>query len=796
MLHRERSVPPEYIYPFDEWKMIERRFDSRFLAQSETIFATANGYMGMRGNFEEGAPVAYNGTYINAFHETWPIVYGEEAHGFAKTGQTMLNVTDCRLIKLYVDDEPLYLPTANLLQYERTLNMQAGTLERELVWEMASGKRVSVKSRRLVSFQHRHLAAVQYEVTLLNAKAPVVLSSEMAYAYHMDDAEQDPRKTRGFKQRPLSPSGGSAKDCRILLSHKTRNSKMTLACGVDHVIETACNYSHTLSRTDDSGKSVFAVEAQPGQPIRLTKFISYHTSRSAPPEALRERTDRTLDRAMRDGFSQLLEEQRAFLDDFWSRSDVEIEGDAAVQQYIRWNLFQLCQASARAEGAGIGARGLTGDTYEGHYFWDTEIYVLPFLIYTEPRIARNLLKFRHSMLEKARQRAREVGHPGALFPWRTINGDEASAYYAAGTAQYHINADIMYALKKYAEITGDVEFLHREGAEMLVETARLWVDLGFFSSRADGRFRIHAVTGPDEYATVVNDNTYTNLMARENLRFAVRTVETLRKDHPERFTELVDKTQLEVAEVAIWKRAAEQMYIPFDEKLGIHPQDDTFLEREVWDFENTPHDKYPLLLHFHPLVLYRHQVIKQADVALAMFLLGNEFTPEQKKRNFDYYDPLTTGDSSLSVSIQSIIAFEIGYIEKAREYARYAAMMDLADVGGNVKHGAHIASIGGTWLAIVFGFAGLRDYDGQLSFNPRLPKRIGHVRFCLTVRGQRLQIEMDRSQVRYSLQDGKELTIRHAEQELRVTLDAPAVVAVDDKPGAKVRSRESSARRR
>ena len=465
--------------------------------------------------------------------------------------------------------------------------------------------------------------------------------------------------------------------------------------------------------------------------------------------------------------------QRQCMDDFWRRSDVHIEGDPRVQQYIRWNLFQLAQASGRAEGTGIGPRGLTGQAYDGHYFWDTEVYVLPFLIYTAPRIARNLLKFRHSMLEKARERAQQVSQKGALFPWRTINGEEASAYYAAGTAQYHINADIMYALKKYVDVTGDKEFLYREGVEMLVETARLWNDLGFYSERMGGKFCIHGVTGPDEYNTVVNNNTFTNLMARENLRYAAATVEELRDERPGLFAALVDKTGLELPEVDEWKQAADRMYIPFDERLGIHPQDDTFLERKPWDFANTPADKYPLLLHHHPLVIYRHQVIKQADIVLAMFLLGHEFSLEQKKRNFDFYDPLTTGDSSLSVSIQSIIAFEIGYVEKAREYARYAALMDLADVGGNVKNGAHIASIGGTWMAIVYGVAGMRDTNGRISFNPMLPERIKRCRFSLTIRGQELVVDVTKETVTYLLQGGSTLTVSHQGKELELCVGIP-----------------------
>ncbi|MEJ2170135.1 MAG: hypothetical protein P8X90_31940, partial [Desulfobacterales bacterium] len=657
MIHRERLKLPRYIYPIDEWKIMEKRFHPEFLGEMETLFALSNGYLGMRGTFEEGTPSIDLGNFVNGFYESWPIIYGEEAFGFAKTGQTIVNLPDLKIIRLFVDDEPFFLPTADLKHYERVLDMQSGTLRREILWQMASGILVSIKTERLVSFEHRHLAAISYEVMVLNARAPVVISSEIVHHKTIRGSDGDPRHTRLFKEKVLNPEYQSAEECRMMLGFHTRSSRMRLACGVDHDIASPYPYTCKSDLSETQGKMVFAFDAQPEAPVRLTKYMTYHTSRSAPVRDLIDRAERTLTRGKENGFDQLLNSQRNFLGEFWRQSDVRFESDpqqakrpaAEWQQAIHWNLFQLFQASVRAEGVGIPAKGLTGEGYEGHYFWDIEIYVLPFLIYTEPRIARNLLKFRHSMLPAARQRAREVNQKGALFPWRTIAGDEASAYYAAGTAQYHINADIVYALKKYVEVTGDLDFLHREGAEMLVETARMWRDLGFFSPSKGGNFCIHAVTGPDEYNTVVDNNAFTNLMARENLRYASRTVARLRRDHPPLYRELQDKTGLEDEEIDQWEAAAENMYIPYHDELGIHPQDDSFLDKKDWDFEGTPLDKYPLLLHYHPLVIYRHKVIKQADLLLAMFLLGDEFSPEQKQRNFDFYDRLTTGDSSLSV---------------------------------------------------------------------------------------------------------------------------------------------------
>jgi alpha,alpha-trehalose phosphorylase len=596
----------------------------------------------------------------------------------------------------------------------------------------------------------------------------------------------DPRQAKAFSGRVLHPRASYSKERRIVLCHATEKSRLTVTCATDHALETSCSHTYKAVHTDDFGQVAFTIEARPDCPIQLTKYMVYHTSKTASAEELCGRADWTMDRVTAQGFQQLLTAQEQYMDDFWRRSDVRMRdiredrtnrSTVEIQQAIRFNLFHMLQASARAEDAGVPAKGLTGKAYEGHYFWDTEIYLLPFLTYTSPRIARNLLTFRYKMLPQARARAKELGHRGAMFPWRTISGEEASAYYAAGTAQYHINADIMYALRKYVQATGDEQFLRECGVEMLVETARLWLDLGFYSDAKGGKFCINGVTGPDEYNAVVNNNAYTNLMARENLRYAAQTVQSLQTAEPEAYHVLVHKTALQSSEVETWIRAAENMYVPYDEKLEIIPQDDSFLDREPWDFRNTPREHYPLLLFYHPLNIYRKQVIKQADVVLAMFLLGDVFSPEAKKRNFYFYDPLTTGDSSLSSCVEAIIAAQIGDMEKAIRYGMAALLMDLADVGGNVKDGCHIASMGGTWMMLTYGFGGMRDNDGTLSFWPRrAPEENAILRFPVTYRGQRLEVEIGLDKVEYALREGECLVIRHETEEVRLSRENPIAV--------------------
>ncbi|MEH3034371.1 MAG: glycoside hydrolase family 65 protein [Aeromicrobium erythreum] len=781
-------------FPVDEWALREVAFRDHDLGRLETVFAVGNGYLGMRGNVEEGRDSHTHGTFINGFHETWPIQHAEEAFGFARVGQTIVNVPDAKVIRLYVDDEPLLLTVADLLDYERSLDLRDGVLTRSILWRTPSGKRVSIRSRRMVSFTQRHLAVMTFEVTMLDAAAPVAISSQVLNRqdgedeYHVSAKSMgeggDPRKAERFSRRVLQPQlqVGDQDSGRVGLGFRCTESGMTLGVMADHVLETENDHTRRVVVGDDLAKVTFRVDAQPGRTITLTKTVAYHTSRGVPSRELLDRCRRTLDRVADEGVQQQLDDQRAWLDAFWAKADVEVPGHPEIQQAVRWNLFSIAQASARAEGQGIPAKGVTGSGYGGHYFWDTEVYVMPFLTYTLPRYARNALRFRYSLLDAARSRASQLAQQGALFPWRTINGEEASAYYAAGTAQYHIDADVSHALSQYVGATGDVEFLNREGIDIFVETARLWADLGFWRSEEGGSFHIHGVTGPDEYTTVVNDNLYTNVLARFNLRRAAEAVRTLQHHHPDDYRALVRRLDLDEAEVDEWERCAQGMSIPYDEHLGIHPQDSHFLEREMWDLDHTPLDKRPLLLHYHPLVIYRFQVLKQADVVLALFLQGSEFTKEQKRRDFEYYDPITTGDSTLSAVVQSIIASEVGYHDLAYRYFLSALFVDLADRHGNTSDGVHVASTGGVWSALACGFGGFRDHGaGQWELDPRLPEGWESLTFRLLLRGTRVRVTVRPDEVALEIEDGDgHLPFDVRGDEVVVRPGEPVVVALKD----------------
>ncbi|MEH1511757.1 glycosyl hydrolase family 65 protein [Cutibacterium avidum] len=760
-------------FPDDPWAIVETAPSTDDLGTTETLFSVGNGYLGMRGNPSEGRDSFSHGTYINGFHEIWDIHHAENAYGFARTGQTIVNVPDAKLMKLYVDDEPLLLSVNEIQSYKRWIDFREGVLRRELVWRTPAGKLLRVATSRMVSFTHRHMALMSIEVTMLEGDAPIVISSQILNRedgmdeYHVCPEDSgnadDPRQARKFADEVLVAEKDWHSDRRMILGFHTARSAMTLAVGADHEITTDNECVSLIDTEPGCGKRVYRIEATQGRPIRVDKAVAYHSSRGVPVHELFDRVRRSLDRVREQGHRVYYDEQREWLDDYWATADIEVEGaPAGIQQAVRWNLFQIAQASARADQLGISAKGVTGSGYEGHYFWDTEVYVIPMLTYTHPRIAENALRFRVNTLPQARRRAEELSERGALFPWRTITGEEASAYYAAGTAQYHINADIAHAIMNHARATGDKTFLFRDAAPVLVETARMWADLGFWRINGGREFHIHGVTGPDEYTTVVNNNLYTNVMARANLIDAASVMRRMKDEDPLWFEHLCSELDLTEDEVGGWEECAAGMVIPFDDTFGIHPQDDQFLSRELWDLTNTPADRRPLLLHYHPLVIYRFQVLKQADVVLALFLQGDQFTQAVKLADFEYYDPITTGDSSLSAVVQSVMAAEVGHQEMAMDYFLDALYCDLADTHHNASDGVHVASTGGVWGCLVHGFVGMRNDRENLRFDPRLPAQWTSIKHHMLIGDSHMLVKLERDAITFQILSGhdREVTVR------------------------------------
>lgn len=771
----------ESVMTGEGWEIVEDEFHPEEIGRRETLFALGNGYLGTRGTFEEGfttSPgLSVEGTFLNGFYESSPIQYGEKAYGYATTMQTMLNLPNGKAIRLCLEDEAFSLLEGKTLDYRRVLDLRRGTLRRSVVWESPRGRRVRAEYERLVSLGHKHLMALECTVTPLNFSGRIVLISALDAEVANLTADDDPRVGSGFDDRGYGLEETVLEGVTGALRLRTKCSGLALACAMTHEIRTNGRISHDTVSKKEGLETHFEVTVEKDCPIILDKYITYVATPEHKEESLLHTAVDLAGQAREAGFPRLRHEQESFLDDFWRRAGVELEGDPAALQGLRFNIFHLLQSAGRDGRTSISAKGLTGQGYGGHYFWEAEVYALPFFLHSRPEIAKGMLECRYRMLDKARERARQMAHPrGALFPWRTIDGEECSAYYEAGTAQYHIEADIALAVRGYVESTGDHAFLADYGAEIVFETARLWADLGTFSAKKGGRFCLNDVTGPDEYTAIVNNNFYTNLMARENLLYACQTADWLRRNRERRYDALTARLGLTEGEIDFWRRAAEDMYLPYDEELRIHPQDDTFLAKEVWDFARTPADCYPLLLHYHPLVIYRHQVCKQADVVLALFLHGDKFGLEEKRRDYDYYEPLTTHDSSLSPSIFSIVASEIGYHGRAYDYFRRSARMDLDDLYGNTDSGIHAANMAGSWMALVNGFGGMRVYDGTLHFRPYLPESWRRYSFRITFQGRLIEVAVDAGQVVYQLLEGDPLCIRHQDSEIRLCGGAPVLV--------------------
>lgn len=764
------AAAPHHTYPLEPWCIRETAFDTASHFLDETLFALGNGYIGLRGTHEEGytgpAGTSLDGTYLNGFYESEAIHYPEAAYGLARTNQFMLNVPNAKGIALWIEDECFDLLQGTLHGYERVLDFRTGVLRRTLEWTSPQGRRVAIASRRLVSMDDKHVFAIEYDVTPLNFSGKVVLVSSVDGAVKNLEAGDDPRVGSAVSGQSLALVDFEHAPHFSALVQRTANSGFLLVSAV----QTDLRGVFELAQRRDGQRleQVYTLAAMQGETIRLCKYGSYHTSRDYPEGELMARAKATLSAAAAQGFRALAQRQEQYLADFWRQADVEISGDDALQQGMRFNQFHLLQSAGRDGKTNISAKGVTGEGYEGHYFWDTEIYIFPFFLYSKPEIARKLLEYRHAGLPLARERARQMSHAkGALYPWRTIAGVECSAYYPAGTAQYHINADIAYSIKLYMEASGDDAYLLQYGAEIVLETARIWIGLGAYD-RA-GRYCINEVTGPDEYTALVNNNYYTNAMARMHLDFAAAIAERLARELPDDYARIAALVQLEADEPAQWRRAARAMHLPYDEALQIHAQDDSFLDKKVWDFANTPQENYPLLLHYHPLVIYRHQVCKQADVVLALLLLSGEFTQEDKRRDFDYYEKVTTHDSSLSSCIFSIIAAEVGYHDKAYDYFMETARLDLDNTHGNTHYGVHTAAMAGTWMGVAYGFAGMRVVDGRVGFAPTLPKQWNHYRFKLHLRGCLLQVRVSAQRTEYTLLDGAALAFSHRGQPVQLT---------------------------
>lgn len=759
------AMEPAYQASPDPWRVVHAKRPKGFeLAKFESLFALANGTLGVRGSLEEDRSPT-QGTFLTGVWERTPIEYHERFPGFARSTDTRIPVPDGVRIGLRLGEAPVYLREGEWLAFEQALDLRAGCLERTLRWRSPTGFTLQIDAERIVPLHTPNLLCIRYRVTSVDYSGPITLESALIASIGAAEQGDDPRIGARVKGG-LSITASDADRTLASICQRTQNSYIRLASGQRHrLVQPNLAFARAIVDDSEGVQQHYVAELHPGDSVVLEKFVAYAWSRpegSDTEASLLDNVAITLERALTLDFDAHRAEQARSCAAFWKAADIEIHGDSAVEQALRFNLFHLLQSASRDGSGSAAAKGLTGEGYEGHYFWDAEAFILPVLALTSPERARSMLEYRVNTLDRARNHAREMNHPtGALYAWRTISGDECSAYFPSGSAQYHINAAIAFAIRFYVEATGDTDFLVRGGAEVLFETARLWLNVGNYNPRRGNAFCICQVTGPDEYTALVDNNYYTNHMAQQHLRHAAQVASQLGRERPRDYARIAAALELSDREIAAWLAAADAMYLPVDPELGIFPQDDGFLNKPRLPIARSEHGHRPLLLQLHPLTIYRHQVCKQADVLQAFVLSGNAFDMETKRRNFDYYEGVTVHDSTLSASAFSIVAADVGYAQKAYAYFLDTLRVDIDNLHGNTSHGVHMAAMAGSWLALAWGFGGMRVIDGRPAFSPGLPAAWSSYRFGVRWRDHHVRVTVKKDRIEYALTEGAHLDIFH-----------------------------------
>jgi len=768
------------------YRVKDFKIDESNMTLQETIFHNANGYIGVRGTLEEGCPDdmdTMRGTYLNGFYDIVPMKQAEKLCNLVEEKETIVNVADTQTLNLDFAGQHFSMFEGDVLECERMLDMEKGITRRKVKWLTGQNQEIDFDIRRMASFEDTSLFTIDYRFTSKSFSGEMKIRSSHKGLVKNYFNPRDPRLA-GESFVHLEKKDALIAEGSSYLVSQTVRSKLQAASGVAHEIYVNGEIQPVMimrySPEEHRAEGSLRLELKPGDEVRIVKYSVFADSiRSA--DCL-SRVRKGLAAVQENKIDYYYAKQKLYLEKFWQHSTMEIVGDDDLNASVCFNMYSLLQAAGSDGYSSIAAKGLSGEGYEGHYFWDTEMFMLPYFVLTNPEIAQKLLDYRYKTLDYARENAALLGHKrGALYPWRTINGQECSGYFPSGTAQYHIDGDISYAVVLYYIVTGDWEFIKEKGAEILLETGRLWMDVGNY---AKGRFMINCVTGPDEYTCMVNNNYYTNAAAKYNLEWLTRFAEKFQAEQQE-WEAFKARTGLTDIELEKMKQAAMDMYMPYDEKLGINPQDDSFLQKPVWDLSQTAEKDFPLLLHYHPLHLYRYQVCKQADTVLAHYLFPEYQDQETIRKSFLYYENITTHDSSLSTCVFSIIASMLGMVDKAYEYFGDSAKLDLMNTHKNTKDGIHAANMGGCYMAIVHGFAMLRIYEDYFSIAPVLPEAWEKYsfRFCYQTRLIQLRVTAKESSVellegsavvmefyghRYDLQKGQRVIINQKDSQYAV----------------------------
>ena len=726
------------------WFLTEKRIPSKNNPALESTYTLGNGYVGVRGFFEEGTDLpSETGTYMSGIFDNYDNQY-----------VNLVNVPNFLFVRIKIAKERMMFSSHKILEYKRTLDMNTAILSRSYVFSDNEGRKTRLTFHRFLSMDDSHIAVQKITITPLNHASQVELTLGIDAAVmnirqfdnpHIKDIIWDDHLVE--TKRGNFPDGG-------YISVKTKHTGF----GISQAFSIETDFPVMSKHVSKTRFIAIKLKwnAKKGQNYSITKYVSIYTSRDRGVANAQKNAIKSVKSAKKNGMDSLLHRHRVVWGKIWTESDVVIEGNFRDQQAVRFNIFHLICGCPRNDGrASIGPRLLSHTRYKGNAFWDVEIFMLPFYIYTSPDAARDLLLYRYNLLNAARQRARAGFLEGAQFPWMSAHdGTEQCQSWDYGDCEIHITADIAYAVQHYYLATHDDDFLQKYGAEILIETARFWATRSHYAVHKKA-YVIPVVKGPDEYCGIACNNAFTNIMAAYNLECATSAVQFLKRKYPHIYKSLVKRLLLKDDEVIKWNKIAKNMFVNYDRKHNLVIQDDSFLDTKPYDVQSLIADGKPAGEKIPYEMLHRIRMIKQADVILLMFLLNDRFSIKEKIAAWKFYLPITCHDSSLSYNTHSIMASELGLPKIAYEFFGKTARLDLDDLQGNTDKGLHAASLGGLWQTVVNGFAGMRIKDGSLHFHPRLPKKWKRLEFIVKFRARKIKVEMMRSKTNLMLVEGE-----------------------------------------
>lgn len=744
----------DYIKP-DSWSIIEEGFNPENVEASESIFSLGNGAMGQRANFEEKySGDTFQGSYIAGVYYPDKTRVGWWKNGYPEYFAKVLNAPNWIGINVKINGESLDLNTCkSVSEFRRELNMKEGWLSRSFKATLQNDIKVQINTLRFLSLDLDELGVIKYEVTPLNTDAEITFEPYIDAGITNEDSNWDDKfwNITGITTN---------KDRAFIKAHTMKTEFQTCTFMRSNSYLNGQPIENSIKETKEAHKISFVYTAQvaQNQTFSLHKFGGYTVDRNHKKEELIDAANAVIDQALRIGFDALLEQQKQAWANIWEMADITIDGDVKAQQGIRFNIFHLNQTYLGTDARlNIGPKGFTGEKYGGSTYWDTEAYCIPFYTATKDQsVARNLLTYRYNHLEKAIENAEKLGftNGAALYPMVTMNGEECHNEWEITFEEIHRNGAIAFAIYNYYRFTGDYSYIPEKGLEVLIAIARFWYQRATYSTKKN-KYVILGVTGPNEYENNVNNNWYTNYIAKWCIKYAIENIEIVRSDYDVDYNRVTEKANLTNTEIEKWNEVAENMYLPYSEEHQVYLQQDGFLDKELTTVADLPKSERPINQYWSWDRILRSPFIKQADVLQGFYFFENDFTEEELKRHFDFYEPFTVHESSLSPCVHNILAAKLGRMDQAYQFYLRTSRLDLDDYNHEVHEGLHITSMAGTWMSIVEGFGGMRIIDNKLSFKPQIPEQWDAFSFKVNFRDQILKVNVSKKETHFEL-DGKE----------------------------------------